>query len=137
MTLKPLPSALRQTIGQQQQHFQVLAPVATHRMQANCAEVECAHHVQGWQTIVPVGSEQELFLDHMTNRKYAKRIDGESAVFIFYPGQTCFRQHTKPLFRPPILMHRQAWNGQRRVMGLNEWHDKFATTLEGFKQERG
>jgi len=121
----------------QQQHFQASMPAATHRMGATCAEVDCPHYLEGWQTIVPIGSPQEQYLDHNSGRKYAKRLDGESAVFVFYPGQKCFRQHTKSLDRPPVLVHKQDWSGVRRVLTPNEWQDKFQTTLEGIKQERG
>lgn len=119
------------------QQFQALAPIESHRTPATCAEVQCAHHVSGWQTIVPVGSDHEAFLDAMRGRRYVKRIDGEMAAFIFYPGQTCFRRHSKSLDRPPVLVHRKDWIGYRRALGPNEWHDTFATTLEGLKRERG
>lgn len=137
MTLKPLPSVIQERVLAQRQHFQVVAPVATHRVEATCREVDCTHYIDGWQTVVPKGSEQELYLDRLKDRKYVKRIDGESAVFMFYPEQRCFRRHTKPLFRPPILMHRREWDGQRRVLSFNQWHDEFATTLEDFRRERG
>lgn len=133
MTLKPPPSL---TMGIQQ-HFVASMPVATHRTEAHCKEVDCPHYLNGWQTVVPVGSPQEQYLDHMTGRKFAKRLDGESAVFIFYPGQRCFRKHTKSLDRPPVLSHRKDWNGYRQVLEPNEWQDTFNYTLESLKRERG
>lgn len=136
MTLKLPPRHLFNLPGARQ-HFQLAAPRATHRMEATCKDVDCPHYLHGWQTVVPTGSEQEQYLDHVTGRKFVKRLDGESAVFIFYPGQRCFRQHTKPLFRPPVLLHKKDWNGFRRVLESNEWHDTFDETLDGIRRERG
>ena len=35
------------------QRFRVSQPLATHWREASCREVDCPHHVLGWQTVVP------------------------------------------------------------------------------------
>ena len=106
------------------QRFRMAAPVATHRREATCREVDCKHWLEGWLTAVPINSPQALYIRYQSGRKFAEAVDGDRVVFKFYPGQKCFRTHTTSLDRPPILFH-QTMGPPRRIFEGQEFNDTY------------
>lgn len=105
-------------------HFRISRPLATHFRKATCEEVDCLHHLQGWQTVVPEGSPQAGYIRHQSGRRFKEEKSGDGLVrFVFYPGQSCFRTHQLPTDRVPIFSQEQ--NGERKVQESDRWFDEF------------
>jgi hypothetical protein len=68
---------------------------------ATCAEVGCKAWANGWQTVVPDGSDLADFVRHDRERRYVKeeRTPDGMVRFTFPPGQKCYRyfQHRRRL----------------------------------------
>jgi hypothetical protein len=123
------------------QTFGIVAPTSTHWQAATCAEVECAAHVNGWDTHVdestPLGQRQAHYIRKEARRAYSesKRPDGLT-TFSFKAGQTCFRQHRKRIEREELFVrrngdHRGSPDGVRRTYDRpDQWVDDFATHQE-------
>ena len=97
------------------QDFRVAMPPSTHRIPATCREVDCPHFLDGWMTVVAVGSRQDIYIRHDNSRKWTVQMkEGSTTIleFIFEPGQTCFREHTRLSGRPPFYLHETA-DGRR------------------------
>ena len=119
--------------------YDLSAPVATHRRKASCQEFECEAYANGWTTTVDVstelGAQQANYIRMKSGRSFTVTQNGTLVTFTFYPGQTCFAQHTLPLWRPPILSvcggdWRGNPDGSRRVHTRPEdWVDDCQTTL--------
>lgn len=114
--------------------YQILQPTATHFRPATCEEVECANHVNGWKTIVPVRSDLADAV-RSSGRVFTEEvIDGGLVEFRFKPGQQCFRaaSHRISLQRDQLFMVRRGdWRGfegpalQHRSAA--DWVDDFAS----------
>ena len=103
----------RNTIHPGRQDFRVSMPPSTHRIPATCREVDCPHYLEGWMTVVAVGSRQDIYIRHDNSRKWTVKNVGDNALeFIFEPGQPCFREHTRLSGRPPFYLHETA-DGRR------------------------
>ena len=103
-----------------EQRFRIVQPPSTHFVPANCAEVECDHYLNGWMTIVTVGSAQEHFIRHDPTRRWTERkAEGQSDVieFIFEPGQNCYTEHEVASGRPPLLFHETLGHRIRHTRG--------------------
>lgn len=136
------------------QHFktyEIIAPLQTHYRQATCAEVQCAPHVNGWVTRVPVGSSAEQYIrSGSSGRRFTETTDADDmaegvAEFMFPPGQQCFAsdKHRVSLEREPLYVAR---GGDARGNPLRErrvhtravdWQEDFAGHLDKVRQSKG
>ena len=115
------------------QHFRLARPLRGYRgeefwRQATCAEVDCRHYLQGWQTTVPATSIQADYIRHRCERVFSEAREGLDAVFTFPAGQRCFRQHKIPLERDPLCMF-QSGAGPERQQEVSQWIDNFAERM--------
>lgn len=126
-------------------HWGAHNPAATHWRKATCAEVDCEQYLNGWRTIVPAGSDSDLWLEHHSGRHFIRNVvpqpDGARlAEYVFAPGQQCFRgqagEHKLPLHRPPILTHRLTARPLIRL-APNEFVDRMGEHLIRIKREIG
>ena len=103
----------RNTIHPGRQDFRISMPASTHRIPATCEEVDCTHYLGGWMTVVAIDSRQDIYIRKDKSRRWTVKKVGDSALeFIFAPGQTCFREHTRLSGRPPFYLHETA-DGRR------------------------
>lgn len=75
--------------------FSIAAPLGTHWRRASCAEVQCAHHLQGWASEVDESTElgqfQASYIRAESGRGFREsRTDTGITRFEFPPGQQCF-----------------------------------------------
>ena len=104
---------LRNTIHPKRQRFRIAMPTKTHRDPATCRDVDCIHYLHGWQTVVGLGSPQEVYIRTRSKRSF--RVEQTSATiltFVFEAGQRCFREHTALNGREPFYLHETA-DGRR------------------------
>lgn len=106
-----LPASHRKT-------YAIRRPKATHWRPASCAEVGCAHYLNGWRVSALVVTEQHLadlkaggwrwsVLDIAENERW----------LVFEAGQPCFRAktHQVPAGRPPLYVVQDGdWRGNPR-----------------------
>lgn len=131
--------------------YAIASPVSTHTRPATCAEVECAAHVNGWQSTVDesteLGRRQAHYVRHDAGRGYREhRAETGLTVFTFPAGQTCFAEHRVPLDRSALYLVRDGdWRGNPRRTPprvharASDWVDDFATHQDRLSRliERG
>lgn len=135
------------------QTFGVRMPRATHWRPATCEEAGCLKWKNGWKTpFVPNTPEHDRIKQYIRNspikRMFTVLKEPDLWTVVFEAGQPCFKQdhpstrHMVPLQRPQLhIVHkgdwRQSWDA--RVVGSNEWVDRFATNQDKLKTliERG
>lgn len=120
-------------------------PLATHYRPASCAEVECQHHLLGWQTIVPEGSDNAALVRSLKGRySFTEQAQpGGLVEFTFPAGQACFRAstHRVALERTPVcLVTGGDWRGNpmgtpARTLRVDDWVDDFATHQDRLARE--
>lgn len=114
-----LPARAFQTWG-------VSAPVNTHWRDATCEEVECAHYLRGWRTVVDPatqqGAAQVYYIRQDRSRSCTEeRLADGKLSFTFRPNQRCFTQHRVRIPRPEIFYVRGGdWRGN--PTGLRRLH---------------
>ena len=115
--------------------FSILSPVATHFEDATCAEVECAGHVNGWQTYVDeateLGQGQAHYIRRMSGRGFSEeRNEHGQTVFTFGAGQECFDTHKARTDRPQSFLVRpgdsRRYGAPYRYERPDQWVDDFA-----------
>lgn len=123
----------------QTKRYGLRAPVQTHFRPATCAEVGCPHYINGWKTILPVGSDLIDVL-RRSGRRYVQ-VDSERGglvEFIFEAGQSCFRAstHVVSLEREPLYL--VTAGGDRRVHARGEdWVEDSSEYLDAVRDEIG
>jgi hypothetical protein len=137
--IPPLPSQAFKT-------YEIRRPIASHYRPATCEEVECAHWRNGWKTIVPMNSEQALYIHSgSSGRAWTESSDGDGMrTFTFAPGQKCFASdtHRVSIERDPIFIARGGDSrgnplGERRVHARAEdWVEDFALHQDRVKKSR-
>jgi hypothetical protein len=118
--------------------YRILSPVSTHYRPASCAEVDCAAHLNGWQTTVDettlIGQQQAFYVRKQSGRGFTeRRNEAGLTVFTFEAGQRCFAsgEHRVSLDRPEhYLVQGGDWRGnptgyQRRHANAADWIDDF------------
>lgn len=127
-----LPAGAMKTYG-------IVAPLSTHFRAASCAGVDCEAYLNGWRTVVDTSSElgqrQADYIRKESGRLFTvEEPEPGQLVFVFEPGQKCFRQHRKRLDREPLYVVRDGdWRGNprgttpRRHSGADAWVDDFAS----------
>lgn len=113
------------------------APVQTHFRPATCAEIGCSAYLNGWKTILPVGSDLIGVLKN-SGRKYVQvpSEEGGLAEFHFEPGQPCFKAdtHVISLEREPIYLVRRGGQTQQHRYA-SDWVDDSAIYLDKVRDE--
>jgi hypothetical protein len=117
--------------------FTMRKPFSTHWRQASCEEVGCVNYLNGWQTIVPAGSDHADLIRSLRYRyHYTERAaDGGLVEFTFPAGQQCFSAsaHRQPVQREPLFL---ITGGDYRgnpagvpatELRVEQWIDDFAT----------
>lgn len=120
--------------------YSIVAPHSTHHRRATCAEVECEHHVHGFQLFADEatlqGQEMAHYVRHDRTRSHTEaRNEHGITVFTFAPGQTGFHKepHYVRLDKPELFVvrggdHRGNPRGDvRRHTTPEAWVDDFAT----------
>ena len=101
---------------------------------ATCDEVDCGGYLNGWRTVVPVGSDQAVMIRRDLFKTYnftEKRDEAGMVCFTFPAGQKCFSasKHRLPTERVPIFrrgrqqVEYKRWvdNSQENLRRLKEW----------------
>lgn len=101
--------------------YAIRQPKDTHWRAASCAEVECAHYLNGWRTLVDeatdLGQQQAHYIRYEQRRGYTECREAGLTVFDFEPGQPCFQAdtHQVPLGKPALYVVRDGdWRGNPR-----------------------
>jgi hypothetical protein len=126
------------------QTYAFVQSLPSHWRPATCAEVDCPHYLNGWETRVPVGSElTEMARSLKGQWSFVETREDAEAVFTFPPGQPCFRasEHRISLERDPVALVRGGdWRGNptgfRRVhVRLDDWVEDFAEHQDAIKRQ--
>lgn len=83
--------------------YDMSMPVSTHWRKATCEEVGCANYQNGWDTILPAGSDKADLVRSLKGRYHFTEFPAEGGLVKFrFPPQPCFEQsrHRVPLERP-------------------------------------
>jgi hypothetical protein len=120
---------------------------AQKRRKATCAEVQCEQYLQGWKTIVPVGSEYEGLVRQSGRRWVSEKVEEGLIEFVFPAGQACFAaaKHTLPWEGHERFIERGGdWRGNPTGSlyvhtRADDWVDSFANHQDKIKTqvERG
>lgn len=112
------------------QTYSIDAPMATHFRPASCTEVECPHHLEGWQTLVDenaqLGQRQADYIRRHAGRAFTESREKEGVTtFTFPAGQKCFRPHQVRIDRPEIFSvvggDFRGRTSEPRVLPANGW----------------
>ena len=144
------PSNRVPLVGQPQQYqtYSVVSPKDTHTRPATCAEVDCRHHREGWQSIIDTGTDlgkaQAEWIRHQSGRHFTEDRTGPTVItFLFGPGQTCFaNNHVVTVEREPFYILRPGLNHTptgpvTRYDRADQWVDDFATHQDHLADELG
>jgi hypothetical protein len=98
--------------------FQISAPRSTHFRKATCAEADCPHYLEGWQSVIDeradLGQKQAYYIRKQSGRRFREERNEGVTVFSFEPGQTCFASddHLVRLDKPELYIVRDGdWRG--------------------------
>lgn len=120
--------------------YAIVAPRSTHWVDATCEQVDCAHYLHGWQSVIDeateLGQRQAYYIRKQSGRRFteARREDGLTA-FTFEAGQACFDagKHQRRLDRPELYIvrdgdHRGNPRGTapRQHVRAQDWVEDFA-----------
>lgn len=116
--------------------YRISSPLATHWRPGTCAEAECAHHLDGWQSTIDeatvLGQQQAHYIRRQSGRGFTEeRLAGGLTCFTFPAGQTCFASpHQVPVGRPELYVVRDGdWRGnptgRSQTLRPQDWIDDF------------
>lgn len=108
------------------QHFKAVRPKTTHWRRGEC-DMDCANHVNGWQTVVPTVGDLADWIRHQSGLRFNEETKEGLSRFVFPPGQTCFSQHAVALERDPVYIHEV--RGIRTVQEPQQWIDTFSEEM--------
>lgn len=129
--------------------YAIVAPRSTHFVPASCAEVDCPHFLNGWQSVIDetteLGQRQAYYIRKQSGRAHReeRRPDGLT-VFTFEAGQPCFDagKHTRRLDRPELYIvrdgdHRGNPRGTeaRQHARPQDWVEDFAEHQQALADE--
>ncbi|WP_432019915.1 hypothetical protein [Streptomyces sp. 1222.5] len=129
--------------------YAIVAPKSTHWVDATCAQVDCAHHLNGWQSVIDetteLGQRQAHYIRKQSGRRFSEeRRDGGLTAFTFDAGQECFNsaKHQRRLDRPELYVVRDGdfrgnprGTATRQHANAADWVDDFATHQQGIADE--
>jgi len=118
----------------------IAQPAATHFTRITCREAECRAFRFGFNTTVPVGSPQDLYIRHHSGKAFKEEVVAGMVTFFIQPGQEFWdgapdHQHKRRLGRDPLLIHRPA-RGDARRMEVNEFTDSMNENAHQLNQRR-
>lgn len=119
------------------QQFRVSTPIDTHWAPADCADVDCAAYIGGWETILdPVEHPDlvEMVRSKRHGRRFTERRESGTVRFTFPPGQQCFEKHLRKTDKPEIFTHAHQ-GGVRRFDRPEEWAENMNEQIH--RVERG
>lgn len=126
--------------------YELSAPIQTHTRPATCSEVNCAHWLSGWKTVIDLSTElgerQAKYIRLHSGRKYTLREALPMLELTFPPGQKCFREHRVSLEREPEFYVRGGdWRGNptrefRRHENSRDWVEDFSEHVDHIKRLR-
>ena len=124
------------------QSFTLSLPPATHREEARCEDRDCTHYLNGWKTIVETAGREadDIRTQAFGLREFTEiKVAGGISEFLFPPGQQCFREHSLPTGRPPILTRKRRGQPARVHTRPQDWNEDFNETYESASraQQRG
>ncbi len=111
---------------------------------ARCDEVACPRHIMGFEVVVPIGSDKDLYIRNAMNPMRTR--EGRSILhfttkeevgivtFAFPPGQQCFNEHLLPIEREPIFLHKVGT--QPRVMDFPDFMGEFNESAYRLQEAR-
>lgn len=116
--------------------YRIASPLATHWRDATCAEADCEHHRDGWQSTIDeatvLGQQQAHYIRRQSGRGFTEeRLASGLTRFTFPAGQSCFAgPHRVPVGRPELYVVRDGdWRGnptgQSRTLRPQDWIDDF------------
>lgn len=77
---------------------------------ATCEEAGCVAWRDGWETRIDLATElgqtQAAYIVKRSKRSFYQDREGDVIVFVFTPGQRCFREHKVPIERDPLFIVR-------------------------------
>lgn len=129
--------------------YAIVAPRSTHFRPATCAETDCPHYLQGWQSAIDessdLGQGQAYYIRKQSGRRFteARHADGLT-VFTFEAGQECFNssKHVARLDRPELFLvrdgdHRGNPRGTpvRQHVRPADWVEDFAEHQQAIADE--
>jgi hypothetical protein len=88
--------------------YAISSPVSTHTRRAQCSEVECSAHLNGWRTSLDLstdlGKAQARYVREKSGRAYEVIAKSPILILEFRAGQECFAEHRVPLHREPLYL---------------------------------
>ncbi len=130
------------------QTYQIKAPIATHWRKATCAEIECAHYLNGWRVRLESLPPEMVHAARNSGRKFTElHVSAEENWLVFEAGQACFQEsaHKVPLDRQELFIVRDGdWRGNptgrvRQHTNPEHWVEQMDETFDGIRtaQQRG
>lgn len=119
------------------QLFTVTTPPSTHWRLASCEEVDCEKWRNGYVAVVTEPNPDEIDAlvrtVRQTGREFREERTEVGVKLHFPPGTKCprWQEHRVRVDREPLFIHGyRGQSGQGRMVGENEWHERFAETLD-------
>lgn len=115
--------------------FQIAVPLETHWRDAECAEIQCGHYLNGWAVHVEALTPDLVHAARTSGRRYREEHLGEAQTWlVFEAGQPCFKasEHRIRTGRPELYSQRDGdWRGnptgwERNHARPGDWLDAFA-----------
>lgn len=108
---------------------------------ATCKEVDCPHYLMGFKTTLDETREDMKdaadWIRHKSGLHFTENHDVEGlTVFLFPPGQQCFREHLQPTGKPGKLTRRNEGGVYRftRPKDFNEAMNEEAYAVERLRK---
>lgn len=127
----------------------LLQPLATHWRRATCAEVDCPRYLNGWKSVLDMGSQDgqncAAWIRHMSGLHFTEEVTGPGELTFRFPaGQMCARadRHRLPIGRPPVMLvrggdYRGNPSGFKRIFGKAEdWRDDLGEHLDVLREQQ-
>lgn len=120
----------------------ILQPLLTHWRSATCAEVDCAHYLNGWGVAKRHVDDRLLAAIKQAGYRFSTiEIEEGQDHLWFEAGQPCFKagDHRLPVGRDPLFVARSGdWRGNPDganakplvFSGADAWKDSIGTTLD-------
>lgn len=104
---------------------------------ATCDEIECEAWRDGWETRIDLSTElgqrQAAYIVKRSGRSFSQEREGDMIIFVFTPGQRCFREHKVAIERDPIWIARPDNARPDRIRK----HTRGADWVENMQEEFG
>lgn len=123
-------------------------PIDSHWVSVTCEEFECEFFLNGWSiNVAPLSEQDRAAINAFGYRYRVLEVTAEETLWLFEPGQPCFKSSTHRVqVRPPTFYTRAGdWRGdptgQRPYVhdSAENWVDDMATHLDRIRaaQQKG